>query len=567
MELAAKVAIRPPTLDLWSEVVLSSIVKTMKEAPSPVFSLGDASDVSCIGEFSRFLEVMRPLPWLGVPGNHDGYYMGNMALRPDATHRAAEDTWQGACQHSSPLAPFNLDGIERLERFFIEDLGSGLTHVRQGTLTKTHGIWMYLNDLAARLGHPEDAENISSWKKTPDGEWYRYALHGEFSYEDKTIEVSARALIAALDPAERKHEKSRAWQASLVQDVTLPDGTHVLLIDTSDYAVTPPTSVWQLRGLWSALTKGCWELSDQLLLPGKCGEVESSQVDEIRSLMADWAPGTRFFVMGHHPWDSLSASSRRLLHQQLRTHPGFMTYVSGHVHTPAATRTGDSTHPWEVNIGSTTDWPMEYSRLHYWPDEPVSAGTPLHVEVSYARAPTQCPYASDDRAQSEVSYGTNEKYTAIALQAYEAILEELSSRGEGGEALKKVLNRINDSQRRCTSLRAQYDEPSHEPRWDVQRIPILRDLESCVNEQRLLLAELIKIDRIKLRLNPHIFDIEMSCAVWASALECLKNQCSSWKSRDLGGSQQRSFSFRIPANPFAAEHKRASEAVLSPTAR
>ena len=570
MDAFATKAIRPPSIDLWSEVVLDDIVNKMNAQPAPVFFLGDAANVSCIGEFSRFLKAVSPAPWFGVPGNHDGYYMGNMALRPDAVIEPSKDTWQGACQYSTALGASSLDGIQQLERHFIEDLDDkgGLTHVKQGTLTKTHAIWMYLDDLSTRIGQPGDVTEISHWRPSEDGQWYRYSLEGKLSFKGVDLKVSARALIAKLGTEEVAKEKSRAWQASLVQDVTLPDGVHALLIDTSDYARTPPTSAWQFRGLLGALFKGCGERDGKLLFPGSCGEVEAGQMKEIEELICQWPKGTRFFVLGHHPWNSLSKSSRRLL-KSLRGRPGFMNYISGHTHITASTRMTDAAQPWEINVGSTTDWPMEYSRLHYWPAGSGGAGTPLRLELSYAESTGQCPYANEKRAQSEIDYGTTEKYVSTALHAYEGLLENLVRRqGDRLGDLPKWIQKIQASRRRCTALRASNDRlPIRQPGWQRNPPAVRLELDQCIDDQRALLAQLMELDRNSLRAFPQARQIETACAIWASAVECAKHECSSMKVRDIGGSQQRAFAFRIPEGLFAEDRAAPPLTCPAPIAR
>jgi hypothetical protein len=205
--------------------------------------------------------------------------------------------------------------------------------------------------------------------------------------------------VPNLDAAERKYEQSRAWQAALVQDVTLADGVHVLLMDTSDYALTPPSNYHQVFALLDAHSaSSCGKLSGQMLIPGECGEIGPRQVVEaLEDLMSTWPPNTRFFVMGHHPWKDFSGSSQRALHF-LRETPDFLAYVSAHTHDPTSPKQFDSPDPWELNIGSTTDWPMEYVSLNYQRKDENAPGTPLHVEVRHAESAETCPYASLQRA-------------------------------------------------------------------------------------------------------------------------------------------------------------------------
>jgi hypothetical protein len=546
-------AVRPPSLDLWSDVVLADIVKTIaadaRSPTAPVFFLGDAADVSCVGELSRFLDIMKPLPWLGVPGNHDGYYMGNGTFRPDAVIRAKEGTWQGACQHNLPS---KTRALERLERHFLEDLDGkgGLTHVKQGTLTKTHAIWMYLLDLAPKLRVMEGPEDFRSWKLSEDKRWLRYSLEGTYALSGVEMRVSAQALLPNLDEAERKHEKSRAWQAALVQDVTLSNGVHVLLIDTSDYARTPPTSYRQVSALLEAHSApSCGTLSSQMLIPGECGEIGPRQVKAIEDFMSTWPADTRFFVMGHHPWEDFSGSSQLALHF-LREAPGFLAYVSAHTHSPTAPRTFDAPEAWELNIGSTTDWPMEYVSLHYWPPDATGPGTPLLVDVRHAESTETCPYASLVRARREVDYGNVERYTSVALAAYDAMLTALTPfAGSRIATLQHLVSEIRAARQRCGQLRRTLDGVSI--REDMQRFEVESSLETCVQDQRELLARLIAYDRTVLHTLPRAREMEAACAIWASAVECAKNDCRGGKTRSFDNANLRSFFFRARTDFFA----------------
>lgn len=556
IDQVAKVAIRPPSLDLWADVVLESIVSEIsaetRQTRAPVVALGDAANVSCIGEFERFLLAMKPLSWLGVPGNHDGYYLGNMTFRPDAVIRPRRNSWQGACQYSVQGGAARFPGLEKLERRFLEDIDGkgGLTYVKQGTLPKSHAVWMYLIDLAERMEQKGVVEDLDRWEASAHA--YHYALEGELANRGLPIKVSARATIARLTEKEKKREKSRAWQASIVQDVTLPDQVHILLIDTADYAHTPPSSIWQFRAVARVLRKRCGEAKSGTLLPGKCGEVSKGQEEMIEALTKKWSTNTRFLMMGHHPWASLSAESQARL-ARLRSRSGFMTYVSGHIHTPAATRGNDRRSAWEINLGSTTDWPMEYSRLSYWPQEPLSQGTPLQLDVHYAASAMQCPYATVEDAERELDYGTVARYTSTALNAYGKLMTALQQSGSvtTSTASPRIaqIERLRD---RCQRLQSLVREPEGEPREDLRRIPMNNDLERCRLQQRRLLAELIDFDRSYLRRIPRARELEGACAIWASGVECAKNDCSGLTVRGAGGSPQRlSFAFRVPPGLFS----------------
>lgn len=546
----AKVAIRPPTLDLWAEVVLAKIIKTISATypVGPVFFLGDAADVSCGGEFARFLQLMHPLPWLGVLGNHDGYYMGNMTFSADGENGARRNRWQGACEHSA-VPNQRREALVQLERLLLEDIDGegGLTHVEQGTLTKTHGVWMYMQDLAIRLGMNSHATDPQNWLPTRDGRWYRYVLQRELTALGTKLKVSARALVAKVG----RGEDTKAWQASVVQDVELADGTHVLLLDTADYTKIPPSRVFrQLLDLVRGFLRPCDELFDTLLFPGKCGEVGPAQIAEILEMRDGWPPGTRFFVMGHHPWSSLNRSTRRRLPEVL-AHPGFAGYFSGHTHMPASIRGKDGEPGWELNIGSTTDWPMEYARVRYEAAQPIEDGTEMQVEVFYARAEMRCPYANADAESDELDYRSSGKYTELALGAYDRLFSAaVQDEPERREQLQALLQQIRALNARYQELRAELDRPTQRQGVDRRRYQLQDLLERNHVAQRKLLAQLISHDRTKLRDSSWVREIETACAIWASFIECKKNNCAGRSLRPSFQSHGRDFPLRVPAKLF-----------------
>jgi len=88
-------AIRPAQLDLYGPSFLEHVVEKQGD-DMPVLHLGDACDLSCSGEFARFVAIMRGSRhgWMMAPGNHDGYLFGNE--QADTGGRL----WQAACRNS-----------------------------------------------------------------------------------------------------------------------------------------------------------------------------------------------------------------------------------------------------------------------------------------------------------------------------------------------------------------------------------------------------------------------------------------------------------------------------------
>lgn len=582
----SSVAIRPPSLDIWSEAVLASIVEKMRteDPASPVFFLGDAADVSCTGEYARFLSLMQPVPWLGVPGNHDGFYMGNgtfnavpspARINADGTFPPRplqglndDNTWLGACEHSPPNGTQGLEEIERafveIDRITAKEAADTAAKERKplpekrrtqgqvGILTKANSIWLYLGDLASRIklvdeGHPWRPGN---WKPVPGRRDPEYAMEGSLKVGSAQIHIKARALVSART---KKEGAPQAWQAFLLQDVTLPSGVHALLIDTSDYR-NMLTSLTQVFGVLKARAQGCRHYPDsRISLPGDCGEVSERQGALIEELMASWPPGTRFFVMGHHPWDTLRPDAEKIL-SRLRAKPEFLTYISAHSHTATAAKNNDVAWPWEINVASTTDWPMEYARLRYQPEEPAAKGSSFELDVRYVHSRAQCPYKNEPSVaaaeEAEADYGFIENYLARALQVYRKLWAHAAAQQWGGPLRADVDAKLGALDAIHASFR-DFEKRSRGAGSD-RRSRLEIEGPKLVQEQRQLLSDTAILDRTFRTRAPELIELEAACAIWASEVECSKKKrgCPAEKARPGNGIERRTFSFRIPPGIF-----------------
>src|SRR5262249_6614943 len=87
---------------------------------------------------------------------------------------------------------------------------------------------------------------------------------------------------------------------------------------------------------------------------------------------------------------------------------------------------------WEINVGSTTDWPMEYGLVRYWLGQAdKDSSTDLEFErhrvaplVAGFPISAACPTGD---LQAELDYNTVEKYANRALHAYATLLRALPS--------------------------------------------------------------------------------------------------------------------------------------------
>lgn len=518
----SEVAIRPASLDLWADVALSFVVDGMREQHpnTPAFFLGDAADVSCVGELAHFLATMRPALWFGVPGNHDGFYMGNFTYAPDPLSTLpVPNTWYGGCRRAGGIEPERHRKIAALEQAFLnhgtQKVGRSID---QGTLTKTHAVWLYLDDLRERRILTKDALDAAQWESTTDrpraGKTRNIRVFrdtGFYVSQGHRYSVRVVAAIPLLTPG----DEPSAWKAYVLQDVELPGNTHALLIDTTDYLNMPPSG---LRGASALLQKvtGCRHSLSANSTPGICGEVNDHQINEAMSLVRKWDKEQRFFVLGHHSWEFFRANSITRL--KCLTHDDrFVTYISGHTHKPSATVGYENSDQWELNVGSTTDWPMEYARIQYWrPEQSQERWTDLRVDVR-ALASTVVSLPSDAACpakdlEAELDYDSIEKYANRALHVYTKILEATPlSEQIVLEAAAKQQHMVCSTRNECFA--------NHIASANAALGLGQDDLGQKLDE----LALLIKFDRSVLRKSNWVRRAELSCAVAASWREFRKN--------------------------------------------
>jgi hypothetical protein len=97
-------AIRSVQLDFYGEYLLRWFLerRASAEPVHPVIHLGDASDISCTGEFERFLEIMRLAKggWVMAPGNHDGFFYGD-----EQADLEGDSDWTDGCKNAARCGP------------------------------------------------------------------------------------------------------------------------------------------------------------------------------------------------------------------------------------------------------------------------------------------------------------------------------------------------------------------------------------------------------------------------------------------------------------------------------
>lgn len=309
-------AIRPPQLDLFAGDVLRWILQHGAGDTEVVIHLGDALDMACEGELRAFLNVMNSggKPWLLVPGNHDCYHLGSYDPRE-------RETWNNACYGwGDPITK------DRLIRLYVAALiGQDEPGMRA---------------LAAALGLDDERESdpFELEERIPD----------RFSWR------APDEMDAFLHAIEWNIDLEKPWRSFIIQLADLsgrgPDGAPVfaVLMDSCQYDELP------------ALIFNAWDNFPAELNCGMTGEILADQFRLVHRLL-ELYPEHSKILMCHHPLDSIASKSRSCI-RWLWHHMEARFLVTAHTHA------GHFTHhsikkdreSLELNVGSTTDWPMEW---------------------------------------------------------------------------------------------------------------------------------------------------------------------------------------------------------------
>jgi len=300
-------AIRPPQLDLFSRDVLSWILADGAPDADVVLHLGDALDLACTGEFDTFLEVMASAkkPWFMAPGNHDAYYFGN--FDPEDKR-----LWQEAAYGAGEI------------------------------MTKDKFIRAYV----AALKKQDDEGARAFAAAVPD------PLPAVFEWRAEP------ATKGFLDAVAWSIDAERPWRSFLIQQIDLtgpaPDDPHIscYLLDSCQYDQRPE------------LTPNAWQCYPLHHNCGVTGEMLPDQLRMLKAWVDDGGARGHGVLMCHHPFMSLAPRSRSSLGWLWREHRiGLM--VTAHTHEGWFRHhdLGGGPERLELNLGSTTDWPMEWRTL------------------------------------------------------------------------------------------------------------------------------------------------------------------------------------------------------------
>jgi len=315
-EAAAATAIRPPQLDLFAPDVLAWILKNDTADKEVVLHLGDATNLATTGEFHRFVETMgvSPKPWFMAPGNHDIYYFGVYATQdPELLKAAAYHS--GEPMDKGRFIRLYVAALLRQDEPGCKALGRALgLEPRPGAT---------LAQAAARV--------------PASFEWY-----------------AGEGPPGLLDRICWKIDEEQPWRSFILQSIGLrlgdSRGVRVLLLDSCQYSRRPKRA------------PNAWRSYPVELNCGLTGEMLPDQLRKIRAWLEPRTHSAVFLC--HHPFEVLAPRSRTNLGWLWREYRiGMLVTAHTHAGYYAHHDLGGKLDQIELNIGSTTDWPMEWRSL------------------------------------------------------------------------------------------------------------------------------------------------------------------------------------------------------------
>lgn len=359
----SRVAIRPPEMNVLAPISLAYILETgrvlLPDQEAMTIVLGDGTNIGCSNELDLFESVMngtlqgksdKPL-WLMAHGNHDSYMMGTVnSYKPtDSAAGASLETmqddvwpsdttwyqpldlptnvsnavfgknWGDACyalgEHGKGSTPMNK--VRWLSRYLLHLQDHGLVPI-EGSSTESPVVIEAATSRGSRLANA---------KFQLKGSWYR-PIAGKTISETDFLPV---------------------WKSFIVQAADISPVHSVLLIDTS--VCEGAFGGIALPGT-NAGTRAC---------------IGEEQFEIIKDLMKNLIKRERqIIIAGHFPLHDLQDDERTKLIDIMSyeaTKP--WSYISGHTHNSISIKAYEDRIGYDVNIGSTTDWPLEGHLLKF----------------------------------------------------------------------------------------------------------------------------------------------------------------------------------------------------------
>lgn len=406
-DVAAKTALRPPVLNLLAPLALESLVEaSRRRAPSaPVLVLGDTLNIACTGEWATFAASMNSATagtvWLTIHGNHDSFMLGNenRYSRPDESICGRQPRGQGeelpSCDATwcdpnmyalwSPQDCSNF-AYNESECGNISEYGwAGVCATPtndSAPMSKLSWIASYLHhlkSLGAMVPGPELNDSFVGFEANEGTDLNELAFRG--------------ALYTAFSTQDHREQ----WKSFIVQSF-INNRVRFVLIDTSvggaPFGQLRRPASGGLRDLQSGNAAGN---------NGQVGALQLEAIEYLLSFDQEEAVGT--VIVGHVPLHKLHDGDELL---DLVSRQRNTVYISAHTHAATSSHTysrgsnansATDNHIHEINIGSTTDTPMESSVLS------ISERSEYHIQHDYlvgSESIIDCPdirYTSNSNSQ------------------------------------------------------------------------------------------------------------------------------------------------------------------------
>lgn len=408
----SKVAIRPPEVNILAPFTLRQSlergISNLGDRTQLAVVLGDGTNIGCSGEADKFdSEFDRTGPntiRLMAHGNHDSYLMGTV----NSYGPAGEHAWKPGAMMNSNLpvdeafwtpsaTPVFKDTSLRGRNWLDACYAPRLANTPAGTpMNKVRWLARY----SASLSKHGLIENFDG-PTTNDG----LTFSGTAVPGSSLANLNYRSRGVWYKPYPKDEGASanyaRSWQSFSVQAVDIGTTHTLVLIDTSVRA--------SARG----------GLSFPLTNAGTHGMIGTEQIDVIEKLLSE-IPGTRHVIVaGHFPLDSIKRRDRtRLVRLMSSRSPTGWTYVSGHTHEALSRRPHRGGV--DINIGSTTDWPIESHIIRFRADSAAEERTESTILKDTYEPLRYTPSSSLGSAYSELCrhYGVAEALASATQEMY-----------------------------------------------------------------------------------------------------------------------------------------------------
>ena len=350
-DIASKVAVRQPEINIIAPLILENLIaqSEKKNNSEAIIVLGDATNIGCSGEFNTFMESIKygninNVPVLLAHGNHDTYLMGTVNhyfptssasnWKPDfmeTSNVPTDEDWWGEGVIDSRNGRNWRDGCYSPNK-------------ESSPMNKSRWLAKYISYLSGVGLKRVNIEKSIEGKKKRSVFELSYGSRMGTPLSELNFEAKGFWFPPEFKKVPQKSYFTRVYKSFLVQRAQIEE-TDIIIIDTS--------LCEKARGgfLGFAFTNA-----------GQNACIGDSQFEVIKEYVDEVKTGRRLVVAGHFPLADLKSRERNRLLRIMSSHAGW-TYMSAHSHY--ATKQFKWGNGSEINIASTTDWPMEASNVWF----------------------------------------------------------------------------------------------------------------------------------------------------------------------------------------------------------